>query len=47
MKLWGDNKLNNLNLMWQLLDMVLAQPSRPERLVLFRLTCLMQAARAC
>lgn len=37
----GENtKPNNLNLMWHLLEMVCAQPSRPERLVLFRLTCL-------
>lgn len=43
----GKHKPNVLNLMWHLLETVRAQPSRPERLVLFRLTCLTQAARAC
>jgi len=43
----GKHKLHNLNVMWQLLEMAHAQPSGPEGLVLFRQTCLRQAARAC
>lgn len=33
----GENKLNNLSLVWQLLEMVHVQPLKPERLVLFPL----------
>lgn len=43
----GNHKLNKLNVMWQLLEMVHMQPLRPERLVSFRLTCLRQAAWVC